>query len=200
MSSNQVDDTPAAIFYLGTSALVVGRTTLDRAMKPLRLSELDDEKICQQEHKFGPVDKPLKTFCASRVPFVCMVPWDNQYVKFYILFDVIVGHLSFLIGLQSLLTLKDTINLHYSSFALVVNRVTFRLQLLRRSAHLRLPLVWNLTQQRPLRESSGSSKARGSSKGKARAATPNHYYYTTTAGATLLFRDRKPKMFCVWTQ
>lgn len=151
MSVDNANDTPSAIIDSGSCCSVVGKVTLDRAMRKLGLDKLIDEDICQQEHLFGPSNNLMKTLCAVRVPFTCSSPHGGKVINFDIRFDVIDGTLPFLIGLPSLVSMKASLNFRYSNISIIIDRVIYRLQLVKRSSHLELPLNCNIVHQRSLR-------------------------------------------------
>lgn len=101
----------------------------------------------------------MKTIFAVRVPFLCEKPGCYQPVKFNIRFNVIEGRSRFLIGLPSLLAMRETLNFWYSSLFLTIDRVIYRHDLIRWSSHLHLPLACNVTHQRALWQHNGSYDA-----------------------------------------
>lgn len=186
MSVDFVNDVPSAIVDSGSCCSVVGQNTLDQAMKRLGISELKDEDICQREHLFGPSNKPMKTICAVRVPFTCNIAQNNSSVLFNIRFDVIEGDLPFLIGLPSLLAMKGTLNFQYCNLSLIIQRTTYRLQLVKRSSHLELPLICNVTHQRPHRDVNDLSPSSDASKHGPPRSNIRNNYYTPVSESTLV--------------
>lgn len=175
ISAEKTNNGPSAIIDSGACASVVGKRTLDDALRTLEIDQLEDDKPIQSEHQFGPSDHPRKTICTVRVPFMCKDPQKNETVHFKIKFDVIDGSLPFLIGLPSLLAMKATINFQYHSLSLAIRNSLYRLQLVRQSSHLRLPLESEVTHQRALK-----SLNRSTHYSKRRILSTNHFshYYT----------------------
>lgn len=147
-------DKASAIVDSGACASVVGKETLDSALRALGIEELKDEPIRQEEHRFGPSDSVLKTMCAVRVPFVCATS-DGKEVRFHIRFDVIPGQLPFLIGLPSLRAMAGNLSFKHNNLSMVINKTLYRIQLVYKNSHLCLPLRSKSTFSKPVGPSSG---------------------------------------------
>lgn len=136
MSVDNANDTTGVINDLGLCCSIVGNVTLDRAIRKLGLDKLNEEESCEQKHHFGPFNNPMKTICAVRIPFTCSDPDGSKVINFDIRFDVIDGTFPFLMGLPSHVSMKASLNFRYSNISIIIDRVSYRLQLVKRSSHL----------------------------------------------------------------
>lgn len=84
LNTNNLNDVSSAIIDSGSCGSVVGRETLDEAMRQLDIDELKAEQICQRKHCSDPSNNPMKKICAVRVPLVCMMQAGDQPMKFYV--------------------------------------------------------------------------------------------------------------------
>lgn len=189
LSADKQADTPAAIIDSGASASVVGKETLDNALKHLGMTHLKDERIIHHEHQFGPSQKPCRTLCAVRVPFKCENIRTNQTITFNVRFDVIAGSLPFLIGLPSLTAMKASLNFHYGSLSLAINHNLYRLRLIRKSSHLMLPLCCIIDHQKGLRNDP-QSPHRDDAGAKHHYVRPSrHYYIPSSSPSSTMHSD-----------
>lgn len=80
--------------------------------------------------------------------------------------------------------MKGKINFQYCSLSLLIRDVTYRLQLVSRSSHLRLSLVYKIIHQRPLRGNNALFEIGNKNKRNYRKNTANFYYIPTTNDAS----------------
>lgn len=69
MNSEADANSPSAIVDSGSCCSVVGKETLDRAMRKLKINQLQDEPICQANHLFGSSSTQSKLFVPCEFPF-----------------------------------------------------------------------------------------------------------------------------------
>lgn len=120
-------------------------------MHNLGIASLKNELIGQCEHMFGHSNKPVPMLCAVCVPFKCKTGTDGQNVESSVRFDFIERDLLFLIGLLAILAMKGNLNIRYNNPSIVKHQTVYRLQWVRQSTYLELPLVCYVTYQRALR-------------------------------------------------
>eukprot|EP00171_Calliarthron_tuberculosum_P023073 IDg23073t1 len=129
-----------AIIDSGACTSVVGKETLDKAMKELNITNLQDLKPAQAFHRFGDNNEKLQTLFAVRFPLICeRANNEGKSVKFHIKFDVIEGDLPFLIGLPSLRAMKACLNFHNSSLLFTLGGKMTKLKLMYDHHHVYLP-------------------------------------------------------------
>ena len=117
-NTDTITEFRGALVDSGACTSVVGNLTLDRAMRELNISKLDDARITTPVHHFGHHNEESRTLFAVRFRFTCRGKILNrgrrqetaQDVKFYIRFDVIDGDLPFLIVLPSLRSMRASLN------------------------------------------------------------------------------------------
>ena len=132
------DEIQGAIIDSGACTSVVGQETLDRAMRQLRISELQEAKIKQEKHRFGDSEDETDATCAVLFPFKFKGK-NNEEVPFKIHFDVIPGQLPFLIGWPSLRAMKANLNCEYLNLGIKVDGKFIHIPLNSCQYHVYLP-------------------------------------------------------------
>eukprot|EP00171_Calliarthron_tuberculosum_P018277 IDg18277t1 len=107
-----------AIVDSGACASVVGKKTLDNAMRVLRISNVPDAGTAAK--------------CRSKD--------NNKQFEFDVKFDVIEGDLPFLIGLPTLRAMKSSLNFYNLTMGMKLGSYYYRIQLQQDSNHLYLSL------------------------------------------------------------
>ena len=122
------DDIRGVIIDSGACTSVVEQETLDRAMRQLRISELQEAKINQAKHRFVDSEDETDATCVVLFPSKFKGK-NNEEVPFKIHFDVIPGQLPFLIGWPSLRAMKENLNFEYLNLSIKVGGKFIRIPL-----------------------------------------------------------------------
>lgn len=130
---------PSVIIDTGACSSVVGKETLDDAMRRLNIDSVEDTKIRQKHHRFGNYDEQQPSIFGVKMPFDSMDQNNNPTVQFDVAFDVIEGNLPFLLGLPSLIAMGATLNHKYLTLGFSLNGKYNRLQLVKNGDHICLP-------------------------------------------------------------
>lgn len=128
-----------AILDSDACASVVGKTTLDNALRNMELSYIPDGIPSRDSHRFGSHPDVHRTICAIKFPFQCSDENDSQISKFDIVFDVIDGELPFLVGLPSLMAMRSCLNFKFQSLGLAIGPKYLWIPLTYHDSHLTLP-------------------------------------------------------------
>ena len=133
-------ETPhSAIVDTGAVNSIVGKETLDDAMRELGWKSLPNGSIRQQNHRFGDHSDKRKTIANVIVPFHVFTV-DNKPIQFNVSFDVIPGKLPFPIGLPSLRAMRANVNCASLSLSFSIRKVVHHVQLLCDGSHISLPI------------------------------------------------------------
>eukprot|EP00171_Calliarthron_tuberculosum_P022319 IDg22319t1 len=129
-----------AIVDSGACASVVGKDTLDSAMRIFGINSLENTPPSIGAHRFGNHDEEQKTMFAVRFPLICENAGQRgDDVKFYIRFDVIPGKLPFLIGFPSLKSMKANLNFKFNTLGLYLHDQYAKVPLQTDETHIYLP-------------------------------------------------------------
>jgi len=138
---------PSAIIDSGACASIVGKKTLDDAMRKLKLGNIPDGVPRQSYHRFGNSSKDYPTLFSVKMPFLCKSSFKNKPngpVEFDVSFDVIDGDLPFLLGLPSLCAMKANLNFEYMNIGIRIERKSYRIPILKDDSHLFISFKsWN---------------------------------------------------------
>eukprot|EP00171_Calliarthron_tuberculosum_P005577 IDg5577t1 len=154
-NNNQKSDDSPCIFYTfntagspnstraivdsGACASVVGKDTLDIVMKALGISSLENSKPTIGAHRFGNHREEQSTLFAVKFPMVCQQSGRQEdLVEFQIKFDVIPGHLPFLIGFPALKAMKANLNFKFNTLGMYLHEKYARIPLHSDKNHLYL--------------------------------------------------------------
>lgn len=118
-----------AIVDSGACSSVVGKETLDKAMRMLRINNLPDAKQTQSSHRFGTSDEEFHTLFAVSFPFDLEGERKDR-VEFNIRFDI---------GWPTLRSMRANINCEHMNLGLKFNDSFYRVKLLSDSDHVYLP-------------------------------------------------------------
>jgi len=142
-STNNSSGTPSFYTYLqaassniqsivdsGASASVVGKNTLDHAMKTLGITSIDEGPPKQPIHRFGdnPEEKPASMSVKDGTA-------TTETIKFNVNFDVLDGDLPFLIGFPTLKAMQGTLNFKYMTMGIQINDSYYRIPLRENGNH-----------------------------------------------------------------
>lgn len=113
---------PGAIIDSGACSSIVGQKTLDMAMEQIGLRSVDDARPKFSSHRFGDFEESVNTVCAILFPFEFTTKRGDK-INFKIHFDVVPGHLPFLVGWPSLKSTKANLNCEYLNLGIkIINR------------------------------------------------------------------------------
>ena len=136
--------TKGAILDSGACSSVVGKCTLDSAMRALKIDSVEDSNPKIPNHRFGCQSKPHPTLFAVLFPFR-LKSTTGEPVTFKIHFDVIEGNLPFLIGLPSLRAMRASVNCELIRLGFKLKGVFHRVKLSLDEHHLYLPFRSSLS-------------------------------------------------------
>lgn len=134
-----------AVLDSGACTSVVGKTTLDFALRALNINEVSDGVPTRESHRFGNHTETHRTLCAVKFPFRLKDDYGACVGEFNIQFDVIDGSLPFLIGLPSLMAMKSNINFKYVSLGIFIESNYQRIPLVHNDGHININLPFTAT-------------------------------------------------------
>eukprot|EP00171_Calliarthron_tuberculosum_P004551 IDg4551t1 len=130
-----------AILDTGACTSVVGKNTLNDAMRNLNITSVPDATPAQEAHRFGDNHSEHRTLFAIEFPIRCtQLIQSNKIAKFNVKFDVIEGNLPFLIGFPSFKAMKASLNFNKFTLGFMLINEYIKVALEHDNNHLYLPL------------------------------------------------------------
>ncbi len=139
-----------AIVDSGACRSVVGKETLDEALRRLKLESVENSTPEIRFHRFGDSNDEHATLFAILMPFKLRNNSKTprcDYAEFQIKFDAIEGTLPFVIGLPSLRSMKATLKFNYLSLGLHIRNEYLRVDMEADRNHAYLPFRSNSEQR-----------------------------------------------------